>query len=329
MTEGKPADIEPAWLLFVHRLPPTPAYLRVKVGRRLARIGAVALKSTVYVLPRSAGTLEDFEWLRKEVEGDGGEASVLEARFVQGLEDRDVEALFRAARDADYRELCGEIEALRKKSKTKKKAREPKPEQLAEVDRLDRRLRDIIALDFFQAPERARATAALQSLRESRSDAKPGARRKAPDVRGKIWVTRRGVHVDRIATAWLIRRFVEEGAVLKFVSPKGYVPSNGELRFDMFEAEYGHEGGRCTFETVIDRFGLDVPGLSAIAEIVHDLDIKDARYRRPETEGVAALINGICLSETDDEARIARGSAALDALLAEFRRKRGTKEETR
>jgi hypothetical protein len=135
-------------------------------------------------------------------------------------------------------------------------------------------------------------------------------------------VTRAGVHVDRIASAWLIRRFVDPQARFRFVPAKGYVPEPGELRFDMFEAEFTHEGDRCTFEVLLGRAGLREPALRAIAEIVHDIDLKDGKFARPEAEGVRTLIAGICAATGDDEERLARGGAVFEDLHSHFRRRR-------
>ena len=133
---------------------------------------------------------------------------------------------------------------------------------------------------------------------------------------GRTWVTREGVHVDRIASAWLIRRFIDPDARFKFVPARGYVPRRGELRFDMFDAEYTHEGERCTFETLLARFGLRDRALAAIGAIVHDIDCKDERFGRPETAGVASLIRGIARSYEEDAARLERGSAVFEDLYS-------------
>ena len=125
---------------------------------------------------------------------------------------------------------------------------------------------------------------------------------------GRIWVTRRGVHVDRIASAWLIRRFIDPEARFKFVSDKGYVPEPDEIRFDMFEAEYTHEGDRCTFEVLAGRFRIADAAVAAIGEVVHDIDVRDGKFARPETAGVERLITGIALTQPDDEARISLGA---------------------
>jgi hypothetical protein len=140
--------------------------------------------------------------------------------------------------------------------------------------------------------------------------------------RKRTWVTRSGVHIDRIASAWLIRRFIDPEARFKFVAPSGYQPRKRELRFDMTQGEFSHEGDACTFEVLCERLRLREPGLRAIAEIVHDIDLKDAKYSRPETAGVAALIAGVALSRRDDADRIEHGGHLFDGLLAYFAKKR-------
>ena len=239
-----------SWLLFIHQIPPKPDYFRVKVRRRLHRLGAVPLKNSVYVLPRSDAALEDFQWLRREIVADGGEAMICDASFVAGMTEGELLALF-AARPA------------------------PEP---------------------------------------------PGGLPATPDrvTPGRTWVTREGVFVDRIASAWLIRRFIDPEARFTFVPPHGYRPAAGELRFDMFEAEYTHEGAACTFETLVARFGLTDPALRPIAEIVHDIDCKDDRFGRPEAAGITTVLQGIVAAAEDDASRLVRGAVLFDDLYARF-----------
>jgi hypothetical protein len=315
------------WLLLIHQIPPKPDYLRVKVGRRLARIGAVALKNTVYVLPRSDAAQEDFEWVLREVTGAGGEAALLEARFVDGLGDPDIENLFRAARDADYAALAREArEADASVDVRAFDGSDARRQAESDVVRLERRLEEIGAIDFFAAPGREAAQGLIAGLRArltspaaENADAPGGLAR---DIRGRTWVTRRSVHVDRIASAWLIRRFIDPDGSFKFVGAKGYVPEPGELRFDMFAAEYTHEGDQCTFEVLCRRFGLEVAGLRAIAEIIHDLDLKDQKFGRPETPGVDAQLTGLTLVHEDDVSRVEQGSALFDHLLQYFAKRK-------
>jgi hypothetical protein len=314
------------WLVLFHQIPPHPAYLRVKVGRRLAGLGAVAVKNSVYVLPRSERALEDFQWVRREIVAGGGDASVCEGRFVEGLSDAAAEALFNAARDADYVALAREARALQARASRRTKAARGPGEQIeAALARLRKRLAETIAIDFFGAAGREsveRTLDAVELVLRPRA-AEAGMDRVAPpDIRGRTWVTRSGVRVDRIASAWLIRRFVNPEARFKFVHGPEDAPSPDEIRFDMFEGDFTHEGDECTFEVLRRRFGLEDRALGRIAEIVHDIDLKDSKFGHPETVGIDHLIAGVALRHADDEARLREGGAALEALYEYFRRRK-------
>jgi hypothetical protein len=306
------------WLLLIHQLPHKPAYLRVKAGRRLARVGAIPLKSSVYVLPSSERTLEDFQWIRREMLEGGGDATIVEADLVEGLTDAEVQDSFRAARDLDFAELSDEA---RRSSELVQDDELPDSIE-ADVARLEKRLAEISAIDFFGASQREAAAGLVGALRTRLQPTSASLNGLAPErPRAATWVTRTGVHVDRIASAWLIRRFIDADAVFKFVPAKGYAPSPGELRFDMYEAEFTHEGDSCTFETLCARFRVQEPGLQAIAELVHDIDLKDGKFDRPETAGLASTLVGICLAERQDDGRLRRGFELFDALLLSFARK--------
>jgi hypothetical protein len=324
-----PADDRPTaerWLLLIHQLPARPGYLRVKVWRRLQALGAAAVKNAVYALPEGERAREDFGWLLREIASGGGEAFVCEARMVDGLADREVRAMFDRARDADYGELARQARDLAG-ALGGEPAAETRVEARAQLARLRARLAQVAAIDFFGAPGSQAAEGLLAALEDRlREDerAEPAA---APaddlgPLRGRTWVTRRGVHVDRIASAWLVRRFVDPEATFRFVPAKGYEPEPGELRFDMFGGEFTHEGDRCTFEVLLARAGPDDPALRAVAELVHDLDLKDGRFGRPEAAGLGALVEGLCAATGDDAERLARGGAILDDLHAYFARRR-------
>jgi hypothetical protein len=141
-------------------------------------------------------------------------------------------------------------------------------------------------------------------------------------LRNRTWVTRQGVYVDRIASAWLIRRFIDPDARFKFVSGKGYRPAEGELRFDMYEAEFTHEGDKCTFEVLLERGALKDPALRAIGEIIHDIDLKDDKFGRTEVAGIRTLIEGISVATKDDSERIARGTEVFNNLYEYFKKRR-------
>jgi len=295
------------WLLLIHQLPTKPAYFRVKVWRRLQGIGAIAVKSTVYALPATAEAQEDFAWLLREIVEGGGEAIVCEARLINGLSDDQARLLFDTARDLDY-----EADAR------------------AQVRRLRKRLADIVTIDFFGATGRLTAESLIAELeariaedQEATLDQVQTAPQAIADLRDRIWVTRQGVHVDRMACAWLIRRFIDPNAVIRFMPGKGYIPKDGELRFDMFEGEFTHEGDRCSFEVLLSRARLSDPALQAIGQIVHDIDLKDGKFGRDEATGIAHVIAGIAMANQDDEQRIAQSYPIFDNLYQYFRKKRG------
>jgi len=311
--------------MLIHQIPPKPNYLRVKVGRRLARVGAVALKNTVYVLPKSDEAQEDFQWVLREVTTAGGEATLLDAHLVDGLSDAEVESLFRDARDVDYAAIADEARSLVERLDARAVDDDLRRQIESELARLERRIEEVASIDFFDAAGREPAQGLVAGLRyrltpKTLPPPAPGIGR--GDFERRTWVTRTGVHVDRIASAWLIRRFIDPTPTFKFVPAKGYVPEPGELRFDMFEAEFSHEGELCTFEVLCARFELRQPGLAALAELIHDIDVKDTKFARPETAGLAAQILGLCHLHRDDELRLARGGELFDELLSYFARKR-------
>jgi hypothetical protein len=318
-------ESEGRWLLLIHQIPPKPNYLRVKIGRRLQRLGAVAIKNSVYVLPKTDQTQEDFQWVLREIIEGKGEGSICEASFVDGLSNAQIEALFQSAREIDYRQLAEEARGLAKTLSSKKPIKDDQRIQIeVDVNRLRQRFTEIVALDFFGASGREAADGLIHGIeaRIQKKSGKPAVSAARPhNLKGKIWVTRKGIHVDRMASAWLIRRFIDPDAHFKFVPAKDYKPLSDEVRFDMFEAEFTHEGDHCTLEVLIERTGLNEPALGPIAEIVHDIDLKDSKFGRQETAGIDRLIAGIAMGHKDDESRLARGAAVFDDLYEYFRRK--------
>lgn len=303
-----PATPPSEWIALLHQLPTKPPYLRVKIWRRLQAIGAVAIKNAVHVLPKTPEHEVTFQELLDEIVTSGGEAILIETRLLAGMNDAEIQALFDAARDADYDEI----------TQSARRLLETGPPTGSEIARLQKRMGEVVALDYFGAPRRQDAELALVQLDRQRYK-HPDVSRSEPladqplDLKSKVWVTRSGVHVDRIACAWLIRRFVDPDATFKFVDARSYFPGPEELRFDMAEAEFTHEEDRCSFETIVLRAGLsDDPALVAIGEIIHDLDIADGKFNRPETPGLGAILSGVCASTDDDLQRIAQAGEALN-----------------
>jgi hypothetical protein len=309
------------WVLFMPTIPSKPASVRVKIWRRLQAIGAVGLRGSVYALPNRDECVELFEWLGRELRDLGGQASICEGRFLDGSSDDDIERRFLEARNADYAEIAEAAKQLGKKLAGKRIA----PDRIASIAdqhaKLVQRLGEVTAIDFLGGPGREAVEGVLAAI--ARALPRDGAAASSPlevvpRPRAATWVTRTGVHVDRIASAWLIRRFIDPQARLKFVPANGYVPEPGELRFDMFDAEFTHVGDRCTFEVLVERMALADPGLVAIGEIIHDLDLRDDKFTREETAGVRSTIDGICTVARDDEQRIAAAAPMLDGLYSHF-----------
>lgn len=338
-SEAPPAarDAEPdlanglgeTWLLLVFQLPAKPAYLRVKIWRRLQALGAVAVKNAAYALPATAEAQEDWTWLAKEITQAGGEALICRARLIEGLTDSELRGLFDRARDADYEALAEEARQLAAELDETAKQGEPRADARARIARLRSRLDQVLTIDFFGAHGRQAAEGLLAALvaRSARPDAGPETAGSIDDAAGSLkgltWVTRAGVHVDRIASAWLVRRFIDAEARFRFVSGKAAKVGPMEVRFDMSEAEFTHEGDRCTFEVLLGRAGLASDlALAAVAEIVHDIDLKDGKFGRPEADGVRTLIDGLCADTTDDRERLRRGAGIFDDLHRSFAKPR-------
>jgi hypothetical protein len=309
----------PRWLVLVHQLPAEPAYTRVKIWRSLQNMGAVSLKNSVYVLPSSNEARARLTELLHEIERGRGDGLLYEADLVAGMRDDQVHALFNAAREADYQAIAAELRQL---ELAWRKAKRTKSVPVQALARIGQRLAALAAIDYFDAPGRAGAEALLSQLEHigiTRADTR-GNPPTPLKLTGKTWVTRQNIHVDRIACAWLIRRFVDPKAALKFVAGRLYEPLPNELRYDMQDGEFTHEGDKCTFEVLLAHAGIADPALKMIAEMVHDMDLKDSKFGHPETAGIAHVISGICRTLGDDEARITRGSELFDDIHAQLRR---------
>jgi hypothetical protein len=317
------APAERHWYLLIHQIPPRPLYLRAKIRQRLDRVGAVPLKKSVYVLPRTEDSLEDLQWIAQETVAGGGEAFVCAADFAYGVTTEELVARFQRPRAADFEELTAEIRALLRTLGPRRRKGQVPDDLAVRCARLRKRLEELTAIDFFEAPARHEAEMALHSLEEHLRPAGAPEARAAPPGEGarpvgRTWVTRAGVHIDRIGSAWLIRRFIDPEARFRFVpaGTKDFAPD--EIRFDMVGGDFTHEGDRCTFETLAARFAIADAAVDEISRIVHDVDVKDGKFGRPDAPGIQQLILGLVLAEPDDEARLERGFVLFDDLHRSF-----------
>jgi hypothetical protein len=319
---------EQRWLVFVHQFPAHPSNARVKTWRRLQQIGAVPVKNAVHVLPNTAQAAEDFEWLRAEVLALGGQATIFEASSISGVEEKQIIRQFNKNRAGDYARLTKDIKAL--STRTGKRFGLDDEGQRA-VRALRERLIEAQEKDFFSAPGGREAEAALNrldgdALRPPDEGRRPAVKA-APsfdrrDFQHRTWVTRPRPGVDRFASAWLIRRFVDAQAAFVFAESPARHPD--AVPFDMYQSGgFKHEGDRCTFEVLQDRFGVKDTAVRRIAEIVHDLDLKDDRFKHVYRAAIGAIVEGLRASITEDGRLLEQGIVMFEALYQSFQRPKG------
>jgi hypothetical protein len=321
------------WILLIHQLPPKPTNLRVSIWRKLQKLGAISIKNSVYVLPFTDKTHEDFQWLKQEIEGLGGEATVFQAGAVEGATDSEIISLFRKQRNEEYAQMTAEVDGLTGLFREQKRGGHLSITRInsceSELEKLHKELERIVAVDFFDAPNRLTATTAFERCRsllqasQNRNQAATAsaeAKERAINLsvyQGRRWVTRRNLFIDRLAAIWLIKRFIDK-------RPRFYFVTDGEIieeaiSFDMYEAQFSHRGEDCTFETMIKEFGLlSDAGLRAIAEIVHDIDLKDNKFNRLEAAGLNAIISGLADLLKDDRKLIQQALPVFDGLYRLF-----------
>jgi hypothetical protein len=306
--------VSDGWLVLTYSFRSPRSSARVSVWRRLRRIGAISPRGGVYVLPARDECLEAFQWLAQEVEHAKGEALVMHVTRFDGLDDANLAALFRQSRARDYDALDALAERLERRiwgKAANRRARTDGRERLVKLRRLHA---EIARVDFFDAPERDRLASRLDRIEETlvrgAAAAPPVDRIPTAEYRGRRWVTRPNAHVDRLACAWLIRRFIDPAAPIRYAE----APEPDEVAFDTREGPFKHEGNLCTFEVMARTFGLADPGVRAIGEIVHEIDLGDGRFARAEAPGVDAILRG--WTALSDAEREARGLELFDSLYA-------------
>jgi hypothetical protein len=313
------------WLLLVHHLPARPSNLRVRIWRRLQQLGAVAVKQAVFVLPDSPDAREDFEWLKTEIEGEGGQASVFAADSVDAWSDDALVEEFRRSRQRAYEVLARDVEQAIRRGRgrgARRGGRGPSTHQL--LGRFRHRLTTIERIDFFGSAGRDRVVGLLDEVSQRLSGGRPrdSSQARAGDAsaavyRRRLWVTRPRPGVDRMASAWLIRRFIDPQARFGFVPDREAAPPDS-VPFDMFGVEFGHRGERCTLETLCDCFGISEAAVVRVAGLVHDLDLKDGRFGAPEALAIGTVIDGLQLGCANDDVLLEQGMTLFEALYRAF-----------
>jgi len=308
------------WIGLTYSLPSgSSSSPRVAIWRRLRQLGAASPTGSVYLLPWGEENREAFEWLSQEIEAAGGQALVLPIDRLDGSAEERLIELFRSARAEEYRKIIGEADEAAQDGRAGT-GRGDRSELRDRLEKLRRHFAEVARIDFFQAPEGVEAAAALARLETGLVHGDSPAREVPPAelarYRGRRWVTRPRPHVDRLASAWLIRRFIDLEAEIRYSE----TPEPGEVSFDMRDAEFGHQGNLCTFETLIASFGLGGdPALPALAEIVHEIDLRDGLSARPEIPGIDGLLRGWGTAGWSDADLERHGTALFEGLYLAMR----------
>ncbi len=281
------------------------------VWRQLQRLGALPVKGGAYILPHTPQAREDFEWLRADIAARDGDAALFLADPSDAGAAADLAAQFRAARDADFAGLAHDAAALQKQ-------KNPQPRAIRQ---LAERLAHVQSIDFFGAPSAAAAAAAVGAVSRRQGGPMPSAAPAAAplkpgDFLTRVWVTRPRPGIDRFACAWLIRRFLNPKARILFAADADAARRDHPkaVPFDMFGVELGHQGGDCTFETLVRRFRLRAKGLDTLARLVHAVDLKDDRFVVPEAPAVQRLVEGLRRQHADDDVLLERGIEMIESL---------------
>jgi hypothetical protein len=308
------------WLVFSYSLlSQLRSSTRVGLWRRLQRLGAVVFKNGLYVLPDREECLEAFQWLAQEVQEAKGEATVMRVDHFDGMTDAQLIELFHAGCRKKYEQLDRQAAVLRKRIQATAKKQDAT--SIGRIfTKLQREGEEIAGVDFFDSPYGGQVTVRLRQLKHAFVSEPPSAPTLPPAAMAvyhdRTWVTRPRPHVDRLACAWFIRRFIHPQAVIRYSTH----PQSDEVRFDMRGADFGHHGNLCTFETMVLRFGLSDPALQAMGEIIHEIDIRDGAYIRPETSGLDVILKGWLLDKLSDQELERHGVVLFQGLYASLSR---------
>lgn len=311
----------PFLALFI-TLPTKASTGRMRVWRALKALGCATLRDGVYLLPESpehAAALEEVASAALAVEGS---AEVYRLSGCDGAQEAALCAMF--DRGEDYAEIVEEARGLQAELNTLDGAATSR-----RMQSLARRFEQVLRADFFPGESQRQAQAAVDELRDAfdrrLSPDEPTPRQAAiPRLdraghRGRIWATRERPWVDRLASAWLIRRFIDPDARIVWLANPGDCQADW-LGFDFDGAAFSHVGAKVTFETLLASFGLDSdPALLRLGELVHCLDVGGLPV--PEAPGIELLLAGVRTSEPGDDALLGRASEVFDWLLQSYKEK--------
>jgi hypothetical protein len=301
-----------AWLLLLVRLPATHSTERVAIWRKLRKSGAIQIQTSTYILPDDPPRYETFQSLTQHIRDAGGDATLVRAREIDGFSNERVIELFNAARAKEYaslREMLRPLVASPRRTSSFG----------GKVDRIRKQFREIRATDFFDSPKAKDLEMVLRKLEGTQLKSKPQPKLESRDFRGRVWLTRPRPEIDRVGSAWLIRKSIDPKA--KFVFESRRTANRRVLTFDMLDGDFSHDGDDCTFETLIKRFGIEDKAARKIAEMVHDADLDDDKIQRNECIGIDRILKGWAKQGLPDKEILGRGFECFDALYTFLQRR--------
>ena len=296
-----------AWLLLLVRLPATHSAERVAIWRKLKKSGAIQIQTSTYILPDDPPRYETFQWLTQHIRDAGGDATLVRAREIDGFSNDRLIELFNAARAKEYGSIREMLRPLVANSRRTSNFG-------GKLDRIRKQFREIRETDFFDSPKAKDVELLLRKLEEPLPRSKPQPKLESRDFRGRVWLTRPRPEIDRVGSAWLIRKFVDPKA--RFIFGDKRAPNRRVLTFDMLDGDFSHDGEDCTFETLIRRFGIEDKAVRKIAEMIHDADLDDDKFQRKECIGIHRILKGWAKQGFPDKEILRRGFECFDALYA-------------
>jgi hypothetical protein len=301
-----------AWLLLLVRLPATHSAERVAIWRKLKKSGAIQIQTSTYILPDDPARYETFQWLTQHIRDAGGDATLVRVREIEGLSNERLIDLFNTARAKEYASLREMLRPLTASAVRRSNLG-------GKLDRIRKQFREIRGTDFFDSPKAKDVEMVLRKLEETQPRSKPQPKLEPRDFRNRVWLTRSRPEIDRVGSAWLIRKFVDPKA--RFIFGDKRAPNRRVLTFDMLDGDFSHDGEDCTFETLIRRFGIQDKVARKIAEMVHDADLGDDKFQRGECIGIDRVLKGWAKKGLPDKEILRRGFECFDALYAFLQRR--------
>ncbi len=319
------------WLIFAYSLPASNPKGRVRIWRKLSNIGALQLKSAFYLLPMNDINYEHLEWTVKAVEEMGGDAVFFKSESIENMKDDEIRAMFNAERESDYLKLeekAREFDAMISEKDVSKDEIETGLKR--GIKRFMKQFSSIKEIDFFSSGRAEKTAILIESLSKRLDYRGKGGEEMAitefmdvKNFKNKTWVTRKNPYIDRIASWWLIKRFIDEKAQIRFVAPSDVRKrEKNVIFFDIEGGDFTHKGKMVTFEVIAESFGIKNKGIEYIGKIVHSIDLKDDAYYLEDSKGVEEVIKGIIKISKNDQDVVEKGMIIFDSLYANYKQSR-------